>query len=111
MAQDFLVRRIRESLLRLSNLSVRTAEPLQEAESSVRDSIRSLSRSRVSLLLRQLRAAHNLTYAQVQANTGLSQQLLFDVEFKDRRLTLDELRRLAACYQVSVSDILGADIE
>ena len=111
MAQDFLVRRIRESLLRLSNISVRTSEPLQEADSSVRDSIRNLARSRVSLLLRQLRAAHNLTYAQVQTNTGLSQQLLFDVEFKDRRLTLDELRRLAACYQVSVSDILGVDIE
>jgi hypothetical protein len=111
MTQDFLVRRIRESLLRLSNISVRTAEPVQEVESSIRDSIRNLARSRVSLLLRQLRAAHNLTYAQVQTNTGLSQQLLFDVEFKDRRLTLDELRRLAACYQVSVSDILGVDIE
>ena len=52
-----------------------------------------------------------LTYDEVQAETGLSQQTLFDVEYKTRRLTLAELRLLAACYDVGVSDILGVEIE
>jgi hypothetical protein len=111
MSQDFLMRRIRDTLARLSQTQTRATEPYPEAEKTVRDSVRQLSRSRVSQLLRQLRAAHGYSYAQVQAATGLSQQLLFDVEFKDRRLTIDELQRLAECYQVSASDILGVDID
>ena len=86
------------------------APPARE-ERTVRDSIRQLARQRVSQLLRQLRAAQGLTYEQVHDSTGLSQQLLFDLEFKDRRLTLDELRRLAVCYRVSVNDILGIDLD
>jgi hypothetical protein len=111
MAQDFLVKRIRESILRLSQAPERASEPFQETESQTRDAVRLLSRNRVSQILRQLRANAGFSYAQVQADTGLSQQLLFDIEFKDRRLTLDELRILADCYQVAVSDILGIDIE
>ena len=52
-----------------------------------------------------------LSYGQVQEQTGLSQQLLYDMEYKDRRLTLAELQALAACYAVSVDDILGIDLE
>lgn len=120
MARDFLSNQLRDALLRLDQLPERVIEPsaTPEHEASipsgivdVRESVRRLSRARVALLLRQIRAAAGMTYAQVQTDTGLSQQLLFDVEFKDRRLTLGELRILADCYHVSVNDILGADVE
>lgn len=74
-------------------------------------SIRQIAHSRVSLALRQLRAQHGLTYEQIQQRTGLSQQLLWDVEFNSRRLSLDELRELAVCYSLSVNDILGVDVD
>ena len=90
---------------------ISSAVPAPQTERHIRDSVRMLSRQRVSDLLRQLRAASGLSYQQINEVTGLSQQLLFDVEFRDRRLTLDELRRLLACYQVSVDDILGVDID
>jgi len=111
MARDFLSGQLRDAWLRLDQLPERVIEPPVTPEPDVRESVRRLSRARVALLLRQIRAAAGMTYAQVQTDTGLSQQLLFDVEFKDRRLTLDELRRLAECYRVSINDILGADIE
>jgi transcriptional regulator with XRE-family HTH domain len=62
-------------------------------------------------MLRQLRAASGLSYDDVAAQSGLSKQILFDVEYKERRLSLDELRKLAACYAVGVNDILGVDID
>jgi hypothetical protein len=111
MEDDSLARSIRESIWKLTRAPGRTTTPYVKAEQNLRDSIRALSRSRVSQLLRQLRAAHGYSYAQVQTDTGLSQQVIFDVEFKDRRLTFDELRRLAECYHVSVNDILGVEIE
>ncbi len=76
-----------------------------------RESVRQLSRKRVAALLQQLRAVHGFSYAQIQEETGLSQQLLFDMEYKDRRLTLDELRSLAHLYQVSPGDILGIELD
>lgn len=106
-----VVQRIRDSLNWLRRTPTRTSAPYQKTERSIRDSIRQLSRQRVSDLLRQLRSAHGLSYEQVNERTGLSQQLLFDVEFKDRRLSLDEIRRLADCYQVSVNDLLGIDVD
>jgi hypothetical protein len=97
------VLRIRESLNWLRRTPNRTSTPYQKTERKVRDSIRQLARQRVSDLLRQLRAAHGLSYEQVSEQTGLSQQLLFDVEFKDsphtrpdptaRRLLSDQRRR------------------
>lgn len=111
MSQDHLVQRIRESLFRLQRTPDRTSVAPPPTERHIRDSVRMLSRRRVSDLLRQLRAASGLSYQQINEMTGLSQQLLFDVEFKDQRLTLDELRQLLACYQVSVDDILGVDID
>jgi hypothetical protein len=47
----------------------------------------------------------------VRQRTGLTMQLLYDVEYRDRSLTVDELRLLAICYEVSVNDILGIDLE
>jgi hypothetical protein len=110
-SKDHLVQRIRESLNWLRGTPTRTTAPFQKSERSIRDAIRLLSRQRVSDLLRQLRAAQGLSYEQVHEQTGLSQQLLFDVEFKDRRLSLDEVRKLAECYQVSVDDLLGVDVD
>jgi len=110
-SKDYFVRRIRESLNWLDRTPTRASAPYQKSERNIRDSIRLLSRQRVSDLLRQLRAAHGLSYEQVNERTTLSQQLLFDVEFKDRRLSLEELRRLADCYQVSVDDLLGIDVD
>jgi hypothetical protein len=115
VTQDQLLNRLRESLTWLTGLPDRTqrdtADRQEDAHTRVQEALRLLARSRVSDLLRQLRAALNLSYADVQAMTGLSQQLLYDVEFKDRRLTLEELRLLADCYRVSVNDLLGVDIE
>ena len=110
-SRELFVLRIRDSLNWLRRTPTRASTPFQKVERNIRDSIRQLSRQRVSDLLRQLRAAHGLSYEQVSERTGLSQQLLFDVEFKDRRLTLDEVRLLADCYQVSVDDLLGIDID
>jgi hypothetical protein len=110
-SKDQVIQRIRESLNWLRRTPMQTTPHFQKAERDIRDSIRQLSRQRVSDLLRQLRAAHGLSYEQVHDRTGLSQQLLFDVEFKDRRLSLDQLHRLADCYQVSVDDLLGIDID
>ena len=110
-ARDQVIQRIRESLNWLRRAPMGSTTPYQKTERDIRDAIRKLSRQRVSDLLRQLRAAHGLSYEQVHDQTGLSQQLLFDVEFKDSRLSLDELHRLAACYQVSVDDLLGVDID
>jgi|SRR4051794_10101605 len=108
---SYVVQRIRESLDWLRRTPERASTPYQKNERNIRDSIRQLSRHRISELLRQLRAAHGLSYEQVHERTRLPQQLLFDVEFKDRRLSLDELRRLTDCYQVSVNDLLGIDLD
>lgn len=111
MVNEDLVQRIRESVLRLTLAPQRAIEPVGESEDKTRTSIRQLARSRISLILRQLRAAHGLSYAQIQAQTGLTQQMLFDFEYKDRRLTLDELRLLTGCYGLSINDVLGIDLE
>jgi ribosome-binding protein aMBF1 (putative translation factor) len=110
-SRELFVLRLRDSLNWLRRTPTRTSTPYQETERNVRDSIRQLSRQRVSDLLRQLRAAHGLSYEQVTERTGLSGQLLFDVEFKDRRLTLEETRKLAECYQISIDDLLGIDVD
>ncbi|NJN81251.1 MAG: helix-turn-helix domain-containing protein [Caldilineaceae bacterium] len=111
MAYDPLFSRLRESVLRLTRTQERIVEPLDTTEATARESVQKLSRSRVSSLLRQLRAAYGYSYEQIQERTGLSQQLLFDVEYRDRRLTLEELRLLADCYHVSAGDILGIDLD
>lgn len=110
-SSEHVIQRIRESLNWLRRTPTRASTPYQKVERNIRDSIRQLSRQRVSDLLRQLRAAHGLSYEQVNERTGLSQQLLFDVEFKDRRLSLQEIRLLANCYQISVDDLLGIDVD
>lgn len=112
MSQDFLLHRLKDSIMRLGLLEERAVEPdVIDERVDARESVRQLSRNRVAALLRQLRAVHGFTYEQVHEATGLSQQLLFDMEYKDRRLTLDELRGLAQCYQVSAGDILGVEID
>jgi ribosome-binding protein aMBF1 (putative translation factor) len=109
---DPLLERLHEGVLRLADTRPRRVTPaIDDTPERTRQAIRQLARSRVSAILRQLRAAHGLTYEEIQQRTGLSQQLLFDVEFKERRLNLDELRRLADCYGASVSDILGIDVD
>ncbi len=80
-------------------------------ENELRTALRQMARRRISQTLSQLRAARGLAYEQVRQQTGLSMQVIYDVEYRDRRLTVDELRLLAACYDVSVNDILGVDLE
>jgi DNA-binding XRE family transcriptional regulator len=112
LANDSLLQRMRENVLRLGHQKpASVVTPIDDAPERTRQAIRLLSRSRVSQVLRQLRAAHGLTYEELQMHTGISQQTLFDLEFKDRRLTLDELRLLAACYQIGVGDILGVEVD
>ena len=114
MSQSFndqLVKRIQETVRTLQRGKARVIEPINTSEEKLRQSIRTLARTRVSNMLRQLRAARGYTYEALAAESGLSQQLLFDIEYKERRLTLDELRILATCYQISINDLLGVDID
>ena len=111
MAYDYYLQSLKEQIAKLRYGSQRVTEPVEEAAVDARASVRQLSRVRVAALLRKLRAVHGFTYTQIQNETGLSQQLLFDMEFKDRRLTLDELRLLTDLYGVSVGDVLGIEME
>ena len=112
MSQEYLLQRIQDSIRRLGLMEERAVEPdIEDERVDARASVRRLSRSRVADLLRQLRAVHGYSYEQIHEMTGLSQQTLFDVEYKDRRLSLDELRKLAQCYQVSAGDILGIELD
>jgi hypothetical protein len=110
-SEETLFQRLRESVIQIRKTPQRSTAPVTRDEVNVRDSIRRLSRSRVSEILRQLRATRSLSYEQVREKTGLSQQILYDVEYKDRRLSLAEFAALARCYEVSINDILGVDIE
>lgn len=111
MSYDYLIQSLKEQVARLRYGEERVTEPVEETEVDARESVRRLARTRVADLMRQLRAVHGYTYEEIQNETGLSQQLLFDFEFKDRRLTLDELRLLATMYGVSAGDVLGIELE
>lgn len=108
---ESLLRRLQETVQRLRGEPRRVIEVVDETTDKTRTAVRQLARSRVAQALRQLRAAHGLNYEEVHTQTGLARQLLFDVEFKEQRLTLDELRKLTACYGVSVGDILGIELD
>jgi len=110
-AGDQIVQRIRDAILTLNQNSERVTHLVDTEQENTAHAIRTLARSRVSNILRQLRAAGGLSYEDVAAQTGLSKQILFDVEYKERRLTLEELRKLAAAYQIGIDDILGVDLE
>lgn len=106
-----------ESLLSRLRTSITAQNPAQDGarsdpldEAKVRAAVNQAARSRVSATLRQLRAARRLSYDAIRTQTGLSQQLLYDVEYSDRRLMLGELILLAECYGVSADDILGIDV-
>ncbi|MBW7882861.1 MAG: helix-turn-helix domain-containing protein [Caldilineaceae bacterium] len=110
-SEGSLLDRLRQSVSSMRAVPGRStaATPLQEIK--VRDAVRQLSRNRVSQVLRQLRATRGLSYDQVKEQTGISLQVLYDVEYRDRRLTLEELRLLAHCYDVGINDILGVDVD
>jgi hypothetical protein len=111
LPNDTLFKRIQETVQRLTHAPTRALSPVLESEDKERNAVRQLARSRISQTLRQLRATKGLSYAQIQQQTGLAQQLLFDVEYKQRRLTLAELRLLAHCYGVNANDLLGIDLD
>ncbi|MCB9149397.1 MAG: helix-turn-helix domain-containing protein [Caldilineaceae bacterium] len=106
-----LLARLKQTVRKAMAIPTATEERINALEYDMRDAVRQLARNRVGTALRQLRAARGLSYADVQAETGLSQQLLWDVEYGVRRLKLAELKQLAACYQLDADDILGIDLE
>jgi len=109
MSEDSLLARLRASMTAHNQSPEKLLpDPLDEAK--VRASVSQSARSRVSATLRQLRAARGLSYDAIREHTGLTQQLLYDVEYGNRRLTLDELILLAECYGVSADDILGVEV-
>ena len=110
-AGDQIAQRIREAILSVRHGKERVTKLVDTQQENSVQAIRTLARSRVSSTLRQLRAASGFSYDDVSAKTGLTKQLLFDVEYKERRLTLDELRKLAAAYEIGIDDILGVDLE
>ena len=107
---DSILKRIRSRVPGAAGAPRQPAAPAQNG-AELRNALRQMARSRVSQMLGQLRAARGLSYEQARQRTGLTMQLLYDMEYRDRRLTMDELRLLAACYEVSVNDILGIDLE
>ncbi len=111
MSYNYHIQSLKTSIAKLRFGQKRVTEPVEEVEVDARESVRQLSRRRVAAMLQQLRAVHGFSYAQIQEETGLSQQLLFDVEYKEQRLTLDELRSLANLYQISPGDILGIELD
>ncbi|MGL4650714.1 MAG: helix-turn-helix domain-containing protein [Caldilineaceae bacterium] len=112
LENDSLLQRMRENVLRLGHQKPESVvTPINDAPERTRQAIRQLARSRIGQVLRQLRAAHGFSYEELQARTGLSQQTLFDLEFKDRRLSLAELRLLADCFDISVGDLLGIELD
>jgi DNA-binding Xre family transcriptional regulator len=112
LENDGLLQRMRENVLRLGHQKpASVVTPINDAPERTRQAIRLLARSRIAQVLRQLRAAHGFSYEELQTRTGISQQTLFDLEFKDRRLSLDELERLAEVYNISVGDVLGVDVD
>jgi ribosome-binding protein aMBF1 (putative translation factor) len=109
---DDLLNRIKENVMRLRHSKPERVVPaIDDTPERTRASIRKVAQSRISDILRQLRAAHGLSYEEIQQRTGLSQQMLFDIEYKERRLSLAELRKLAECYRVGVNDIVGIDLD
>lgn len=56
--------------------------------------------------LRRLRKSRRFTLANVGKETGLSVSFLSDVERGRTKPSLDTLEKLAACYGLSVNDIL-----
>lgn len=107
---ETLLSRLRAAVSRPQSPNTpRVPDPVQDAQ--IREAVSRLARSRVSGTLRQLRAARALSYETVRERTGLTQQLLYDMEYGERRLTLVELRLLAECYDVPVNDILGVEAE
>ncbi len=110
-SDESLFKRLRESVIQIRKTPERATAPESHHEIIVRDAIRQLARSRVSEILRQLRATRGLSYEQVREQTGLTQQTIYDMEYKDRRLTVGELAALAKCYEVNINDILGIDLE
>lgn len=106
---DSILKRIRRSGADSRSDAAHSVAPGDEAD--LRAAVRLLARNRISQTLSQLRAARGFTYEQVRQATGLPMQLLYDVEYRERRLTLEEVRRLALCYAVSVNDLLGVDVD
>lgn len=105
-----IAKRIREAVVDLRQARERIVTPVDTSQERVVESIRTLARSRISNILRELRASSGYSYEELTDRTGLPKQLLFDVEFKSQRLTFDQLQLLARCYEVDVSDILGVDM-
>lgn len=108
---DQLTTQFKQTVERITHVPSERDATVVVTEERMRDSVSVAARSRVSQALKQLRLAHNFSYADIQQRTNLSQQLLWDMEYKERRLTLEELRILAACYQLKPGDILGIDID
>lgn len=80
-------------------------------QEQMRKSISTAAQNRIRCSLKQLRLAYGLSYADLQERTGLPQQLFWDLEYNEKRLTLSELQKIASCYQLSTSEILGVDID
>lgn len=108
---DEITERFKQTRDRIDRIPSEREATVMVVEEQVRDAVAIAARSRVGQALKQLRLAHGYSYADLQQLTNLSQQLLWDVEYNERRLNLEELRVLAACYQIKPSDILGIDIE
>jgi len=106
-----MLERMQETVRRAARIPAVSQPRTDAVDAPMRNAVRTLARQRISLALYQLRAAHSLSYEAIQERTGISPQRLWDVEYGGQRLTLDELHKLAACFQLTASDMLGIDVE
>lgn len=58
-------------------------------------------------ILRRLRKSQHYTLSEVSETTGLSISFLSDIERGTTRPSLDTLEKLAVCYEIKLSELLG----
>lgn len=59
--------------------------------------------------LRSLRTAQNLTQEDIAADAGFSRSYYTEIETGKRNISLLNIEKLAACLQVSLSELLDLD--
>jgi len=108
---DYWLKRIQDTVWKLGRIPDRAITLPNEPAVSIGNRIREAAADRISATLRDLRTDRGYSYEELRDRTGLSLQTLYDIEFKKRPVTLQELQALARCYELSACDILGVNLD
>jgi len=107
---NYWLKRIQDTVWKLGRIPDRAITLPNEPAVSIGNRIREAAADRISATVRYLRVERGYSYEQLRDRTGLSLQTLYDIEYKKRPVTLQELELLARCYELRASDILGVDL-